>query len=91
MLGNMSNVESIGPNMAVALITTLYGSILANVLCIPIVEKLKGYSRKEILIKELMLEGIMSLQSGDNPRIVEQKLTAFLEPGLRVSAIKSKK
>ena len=91
MLGNMSNVESIGPNMAVALITTLYGSILANVFCIPIVEKLKGYSRKEILIKELMLEGIMSLQSGDNPRIVEQKLTAFLEPGMRVAIMKTKK
>ena len=91
MLGNMSNVESIGPNMAVALITTLYGSILANVFCLPIVEKLRGYSRKEILIKELMLEGIMSLQSGDNPRIVEQKLTAFLEPGMRVAALKAKK
>lgn len=91
MLGNMSNVESIGPNMAVALITTLYGSILANVFCLPLVEKLKGYSRKEILIKELMLEGIMSLQSGDNPRIVEHKLTAFLEPSLRVTAMKEKK
>jgi chemotaxis protein MotA len=90
MLGNMSNVESIGPNMAVALITTLYGSILANVFCLPMVEKLKGYSRKEILIKELMLEGIMSLQSGDNPRIVEQKLTAFLEPSIRVAVIKAK-
>lgn len=90
MLGNMSDVESIGPNMAVALITTLYGSILANVFCLPMAEKLKGYSQKEILVKELMLEGIMSLQSGDNPRIVEQKLTAFLEPGLRISAMKEK-
>lgn len=90
MLGNMSNVESIGPNMAVALITTLYGSMLANIFCLPIVEKLKSYSRKEILIRELMLEGIMSLQSGDNPRIVEQKLTAFLEPSLRAKAIKEK-
>ncbi|MDO5575786.1 MAG: motility protein A [Fibrobacter sp.] len=86
MLGSMSDVESIGPNMAVALITTLYGSLLANAICLPIVEKLKAYSRKEILVKELMLEGIMSLQSGDNPRIVEQKLTAFLEPNLRISA-----
>jgi len=91
MLGNMSDVESIGPNMAVALITTLYGSILANVFCLPIVEKLKTYSRKEILIKELMLEGIMSLQSGDNPRIVEQKLTVFLDPTLRVSVMRDKK
>ncbi|MDG5815852.1 motility protein A [Chitinispirillales bacterium ANBcel5] len=90
MLGNMTDVESIGPNMAVALITTFYGSLLANAVCLPIVEKLKGYSRREILIKELMLEGIMSLQSGDNPRIVEQKLTAFLEPGLRAAVMKEK-
>lgn len=90
MLGNMSDVSSIGPNMAVALITTFYGSMLSNVFCLPLVEKLKTFSRKEILIKELMLEGIMSLQSGDNPRIVEQKLTAFLEPRLRVSAMKEK-
>jgi len=91
MLGNMSDIESIGPNMAVALITTLYGSILANVFCLPLVEKLKTYSRKEILVKELMLEGIMSLQSGDNPRIVEQKLTVFLEPALRAMVSKEKK
>lgn len=90
MLGNMQDVESIGPNMAVALITTFYGSLLANAICLPIVEKLKTYSKKEILIKELMLEGIMSLQSGDNPRIVEQKLTVFLEPGLRAAAMKEK-
>jgi chemotaxis protein MotA len=90
MLGNMSDVESIGPNMAVALITTLYGSILANTICIPLAEKLKGYSGREIMVKELMLEGIMSLQSGDNPRIVEQKLTAFVEPGLRASAMKER-
>jgi chemotaxis protein MotA len=87
MLGNMSDVSSIGPNMAVALITTFYGSMLANCICLPIVEKLKFASQKEIMIKELMLEGIMSLQSGDNPRIVEHKLTAFLSPGLRASII----
>ncbi len=87
MLGNMSDVESIGPNMAVALITTFYGSMLANAFCLPIVEKLKSASQKEVMIKELMLEGIMSLQSGDNPRIVEQKLTAFLSPGLRALVI----
>ncbi|MFW5960033.1 MAG: motility protein A [Chitinivibrionales bacterium] len=86
MLGNMSDVESIGPNMAVALITTLYGSMFANTFLIPINQKLKGYSAKEIMTKEMMLEGIMSLQSGDNPRIVEQKLTSFIEPGLREEA-----
>ena len=90
MLGNMNDVETIGPNMAIALLTSLYGSIIANVICIPLSEKLKGYSAKEIMIKELMLEGIMSLQSGDNPRIVEQKLTAFIEPSLRASAMKQR-
>lgn len=91
MLGNMSDVESIGPNMAVALITTLYGSMIANTFCIPVAAKLANYSKQEMLVKELMLEGIMSLQSGDNPRIVEQKLTAFIEPGLRASAMKEEK
>jgi chemotaxis protein MotA len=90
MLGNLSDVQSIGPNMAVALITSLYGSIIANVLCIPLSEKLKGYSASEMMIKELMIEGIMSLQSGDNPRIVEQKLTAFIEPSLRAGAMKQR-
>jgi len=90
MLGNMTDVESIGPNMAVALLTTMYGSIIANVICVPVAEKLKGYSASETLVKELMLEGIMSLQSGDNPRIVEQKLTAFIEPGIRSQAMKEK-
>ncbi|MDR2592781.1 MAG: motility protein A [Chitinispirillales bacterium] len=91
MLGNMSDVASIGPNMAVALITTLYGSILANIVCIPFAEKLKAYSAKEVMIKELMLEGIMALQSGDNPRIVAQKLSVFLEPVNRASVLKDKK
>ena len=91
MLGSMSDFESLGPNMAVAMITTLYGALLANGFCLPVVEKLKTYSAKEILIKELMLEGVMSLQSGDNPRIVEQKLTVFLEPALRAAVMKDKK
>ncbi len=91
MLGNMSDVASIGPNMAVALITTLYGSMLANIACLPIVEKLKTYSAKEVMLKELMLEGIMSLQSGDNPRIVAQKLSVFLEPSQRALVLKDKR
>ena len=90
MLGNMSDLSTLGPSMAVALITTFYGSILANAVCLPMAEKLKGYSRREVLLKELMLEGIMALQSGDNPRIVEQKLTVFLEPALRAKVTKEK-
>ncbi len=91
MLKNMSDIASIGPNMAIAILTTFYGAMIAYSTCGPLVQKLKGYSAKEILIKELMLEGIMSLQSGDNPRIVEQKLTAFIEPNQRGLAVKEKK
>jgi chemotaxis protein MotA len=91
MLGNMSDIDSLGPNMATTLITTLYGSLLANMFCSPIAEKLKLYSAQEVLIKTLMLEGIMSLQSGDNPRIVEQKLSVFLEPSMRAAVSKEKK
>lgn len=90
MLGNLSDFDALGPNMATTLITTLYGSLLANMLCSPISEKLKLYSAQEVLRKTLMLEGIMSLQSGDNPRIVEQKLSVFLEPALRAAVSKEK-
>lgn len=88
MLGNMSDVDSIGPNMAVALITTLYGSMMANAFCLPIANILKRNSNKEIMVKGMMLEGIMSLQTGDNPRIVQQKLAAFLDPASRADAMK---
>jgi len=85
MLGNMADVSSIGPNMAVALLTTLYGSMVANALCSPIENILKSKSADELLAKTLMLEGIMSLQSGDNPHIVEQKLSAFIDPVSRAA------
>ncbi len=88
MLGNMSDVDSIGPNMAVALITTMYGSMVANTFCIPIANHLKQKSAKELMLKQLMLEGIMSLQTGDNPRIVEQKLAAFIDPASRADIAK---
>ena len=83
MLANMSDPQSIGPAMAIALITTLYGAIIANLVCIPFTKKLKDYSAEELMTKELMLEGVMSLQSGDNPRIVEQKLMSFIAPADR--------
>ncbi len=85
MLKNMSDPAAIGPAMAVALLTTLYGAILANVLLNPISIKLKTYSTKELLTKRMIIEGIMAIQSGDNPRIVENKLSAFLEPKMRPS------
>ncbi len=83
MLATMSDPSSIGPQMAVALITTFYGAVIANLFCIPLVGKLKRRSEEEVLIKEMMIEGILSIQSGDNPRIVEQKLTSFISPKMR--------
>jgi len=86
MLRSMEDPSSIGPAMAVALITTFYGAIMANLLFLPISGKLKTRSEEELFVKELMLEGVMAVTKGDNPRIVEQKLHAFLAPRLRKSA-----
>lgn len=85
MLKDMSDPAAIGPAMAVALLTTLYGSIIANVFLNPIAAKLKIYSKEEILSKQMIIEGIMAIQQGDNPRIVEHKLSVFLPPSLRPS------
>ncbi len=83
MLKNLSDPNAIGPAMAVALLTTLYGALFANLAFIPLAGKLKSRSQEEILIKEVAIEGVMSIQSGDNPRILEQKLLAFLAPSTR--------
>ena len=78
MLMQMEDPSSIGAPMAVALLTTFYGTGLANILFIPLAGKLKTRSKQEVLIKQMILEGVISIQSGDNHRIVEQKLKAFL-------------
>lgn len=83
MLKKLDDVSTIGPNMAVALVTTFYGSILANWICIPIANKLKANNAKEIMIKEIMVEGILSIQAGENPRVIEEKLKSFLSPDNR--------
>ena len=80
MLKNLSDPDSIGPNMSVALVTTLYGSIIANWLCAPIVAKLSLQNETEIKLKEVMIEGILSIQAGENPRVIEEKLKSFLAP-----------
>ncbi|MHC5109869.1 MAG: motility protein A [Planctomycetota bacterium] len=80
MLGNMQDPSSIGPAMAVALLTTMYGAVIANLLALPMADKLGIRSREEIMLKMIVIKGVMSIQSGDNPRIVEQKLMTFL-PG----------
>jgi chemotaxis protein MotA len=69
--------------MAVALITTMYGSMMANMFAIPTAKKLSGRSAKEVQSMELMVEGILAIQAGENPRIVEEKLKVFLAPKLR--------
>lgn len=86
MLKNMSDPAAIGPAMAIALLTTMYGAILANILLDPVSKKLKTVSSKEILTKRMIIEGIMAIQSGDNPRIVEYKLGVFLPPKMRPSS-----
>ena len=85
MLQNMDDPSSIGPAMAVALLTTFYGSIMANMICLPIAGKLKMYSGKEAVVKTIIIEGVIGLANGENPRIVEQKLMVFLPPGERIS------
>lgn len=80
MLANMSDPSAIGPGMAVALLTTLYGAVMANAVFLPLSDKLAMYSRKEMQARMLVLQGVMAIQSGDNPRIVEQKLNVFLPP-----------
>jgi len=79
MLADMSP-DTIGPNMSIALLTTYYGAIVANFIALPIADKLKSQHQNEHLIKSIILKGVMSIQSGDNPRIVQQKLMIYLPP-----------
>ena len=83
MLGNLSDINSVGPNMAIALLTTLYGSMLANWICIPVSTKLKANDAVEIRMKEIIVEGLLSIQAGENPRIIEEKLKSFVSPDRR--------
>ena len=83
MLRNLEDTASIGPNMSIALITTFYGSIMANFVANPIANKMKTYSEDELLVKLLQIEGMLSIQAGENPRIIEEKLKSFLSPALR--------
>jgi chemotaxis protein MotA len=86
MLKNMDDPRSIGPSMAVALITTFYGSILANFVFTPMVGKLRHRSREESRIMEMQMEGMLALARGENPRVIMEKLTGFQPPGKRRAA-----
>ncbi len=83
MMAALEDVASVGPNMSIALVTTLYGSLFANLFLTPLRLKLEDRNAEEMLVKEIMIEGILSIQSGDNPRILEQKLYTFLAPAER--------
>ncbi len=80
MLNRMDDPSAIGPGMATALITTLYGSLLANWICTPVASKLKENNAEEVRLKEIMIEGLLSIQAGENPRVIEEKLKSFLSP-----------
>ena len=83
MLQTLDDPSAIGPAMAVALLTTFYGSIMANIVCLPVAGKLRARSKEEVLAREMTIRGIISLSNGDNPRILGQKLLAFLSPDQR--------
>jgi chemotaxis protein MotA len=83
MLGNLDDPDSIGPSMAMALVGTLYGAAMANMLCTPCAEKLAYLSHQEAMAKEIVLKGILAIQAGENPRVIEQKLIQYLPPKLR--------
>ena len=83
MLNNLEDKSSLGPNMAVALVTTLYGSLLANWIIGPFANKLVEHNSREVQVKEMVIEGVLSIQAGDNPRILAMKLLTYLDPKSR--------
>ncbi|MBU9721097.1 MULTISPECIES: flagellar motor protein MotP [Bacillaceae] len=78
MLQNLNDPATLGPNMAVALLTTLYGTLLANLVFIPMASKLAMSTEEEIFVKQIVVEGVIGVQSGQNPKILQEKLSAFL-------------
>ena len=86
MMAALDDIEALAQNMALAMITTFYGALLANFIALPVSKKLAMYDAEEMLLKEVQIEGMLSIQNGENPRIIEEKLKAFLSPSLRSSA-----
>src|SRR5690625_946008 len=78
MLNTLEDPATLGPSMAVALLTTLYGTVLANLVFIPMASKLESKTEEEVFVKQIIIEGVIGVQSGQNPRILEEKLSAFL-------------
>lgn len=78
MLGSLEDSSALGPSMAVALITTLYGCLLANMVFNPLAKKLDAFNAQEAMYNEMILEGILSIQDGENPRMIRDKLESFV-------------
>jgi chemotaxis protein MotA len=85
MLGDMSDPSKIGAGMAVALLTTMYGAIASNVFFLPFAEKLSYVNKQELLTMEIIVRGVMAIQAGENPRVIQQKLNTFVPPKSRVT------
>lgn len=83
MLANMDDPKSIGPAMAVALLTTLYGAIIANALCQPMADKLALRAAEEAMIKSLVIDALIAIQNGQNPRVIDGMLRNYLPEGKR--------
>jgi len=83
VLSNLAEPEELGHSIATAFIATLYGVVTANILWLPLSSKLKQKSEKELHVRSLMVEGVLAVQAGENPRIVREKLDAFLAPAER--------
>ncbi|MDP9729204.1 flagellar motor protein [Alicyclobacillus tolerans] len=90
VLGSLQDVSKLGPQIATAFTATLYGVASANVFWLPIANKLKHRNEDEILLREIMMEGVLSIQAGENPTILGQKLKAFLPPADRIESSKGK-
>ncbi|MEM9420502.1 MAG: MotA/TolQ/ExbB proton channel family protein [Planctomycetota bacterium] len=86
MLADLSDPSAIGAGLAVALLTTMYGAMVSNMLAGPMADRLGRRSAEEVMYKTIIVKGVMSIQSGDNPRVVEQKLRTFLPPAMRPAA-----
>ena len=85
VLGNLDAPETLGPSISAAFIATLLGVASANVVYLPVAARLKQLSAEELHFRSMTLEGILAIQAGDNPRVVAEKLTAYVPPALRQS------
>lgn len=90
MMANMDDPKAIGPAMAVALLTTLWGSLLSNVVFLPVADKLKYRSTTEKLNLTIGIDGVMAIQAGQNPRVIASVLSSYLDPKQRVNFDKAK-